>query len=122
MIRYHDTKSEAKAVDHQALLTRREQVADEITQTIGKLGVLCREEVELRDQLRRAAEADGSRANAFSTASSVMDVINSELTRAGLTPRRADPRVRLADLIADQNRRYRNQMTVRHLSRGQSAA
>jgi hypothetical protein len=121
MIGYHDTKTEA-AVDHQALLTRRVRIADDITQTIGKLGVLMREELELRDQLRRAAEAAGSRTNPFMTASSVMDAVNSELTRAGLTPRRADPRIRLVDLIEGQQVRYRNQMTVRQLSRGPSAA
>ena len=100
-------------MDHQALLTRRERIADDITQTIGRLGVLCREEVELRDQLRRAAEAAGSRANAFASATTVMDAINSELTRAGLTPRRADPRIRLADLIDGQHRRYCGQMAGR---------
>ena len=109
-------------MDYQALLTRRERIADEITQTIGRLGVLMREELELRDQLRRAAEADGSRANAFSSANTVMDAVNAELTRAGLTPRRADPRVRRGDLVEGQQVRYRNQMTVRQLSRGPSAA
>jgi hypothetical protein len=109
-------------VDYQALLTRRERIADEITQTIGRLGVLMREELELRDQLRRAAEADGSRTNPFMTASSVMDAVNSELTRAGLNLRRADPSIRLVDLVERQQVRYRNQMTVRQLARGPSAA
>jgi hypothetical protein len=109
-------------VDYQALLTRRERIADEITQTIGRLGVLCREELELRDQLRRAAEADGSRTNPFMTASSVMDAVNSELTRAGLSLRRADPSIRLVDLVERQQVRYRNQRTVRQLARGPSAA
>jgi hypothetical protein len=44
-----------------------------------------------------------------------MDAINSELTRAGLQPRRAD-------LVSGQQVRYRNQMRVRQLSRGPSAA
>ena len=109
-------------MDYQALLTRRERIADEITQTIGRLGVLMREELELRDQLRRAAEADGSRTNPFMTASSVMDAVNSELTRAGLNLRRADPSIRLVDLVERQQVRYRNQMTVRQLARGPSAA
>jgi hypothetical protein len=101
------------AVDHQALLTRRERVADDITQTIGKLGVLMREELELRDQLRRTAEAAGSRTNPFQSVRTVMDAVNSELARAGLQLRRADPRIRLADLIDGQHQRYRGQMAGR---------
>jgi hypothetical protein len=99
--------------DVEAMLTRRAQVADEITQTIGKLGVLVREELELQDKLRRAAEADGSRTNPFHTASTIMDVINSELTRAGVSPYRADPRHRLSSLVSDQQRRYVAQRTLR---------
>ena len=45
---------------------------------------LVREELELRDQLRRAAEAAGSRINPFHTAPSVEVAVNCELTRAGL--------------------------------------
>ena len=94
------------------LLTERAAVADEITEVIGRLGVLVRQEVELQDTLRRAAEADGSRTNPFSTAASVMDGINSELVRAGISPRRADPRFRLSALVADQQHRYRAQRQV----------
>jgi hypothetical protein len=77
-------RQEDVAVDYQTLLDRRAEIAEEITQTIGRLGVLVRQDIELQDQLRRAAERAGSRANAFSTTPTVMDAINSELTRAGL--------------------------------------
>src|SRR5687768_12722209 len=100
---------EAMAEDYQELLARRAEVADEITETIDKLGVLVRQEVDLQDTLRRGAEQAGVRANPFSTASTVMDAVNSELTRAGLAPRRADPRFRLTALVIDQNRRFRSQ-------------
>jgi hypothetical protein len=109
-------------VDYQTLLDRRAEIAEEITQTIGRLGVLCRQEVELQDQLRRAAERAGSRANAFSTTPTVMDAINSELTHAGLTLRRADPRMRLNTVVETQNRRYRGQMTGREPVSSPSAA
>lgn len=109
-------------VETEQLLDRRAEIADEITQTIGRLGVLLRQEVEVTDQLRRIAEADGSRTNPFSTASTVVDAINSELTRAGLAPRRADPRFRLSALVVDQNRRYRAQRETRAQVSGQSAA
>jgi hypothetical protein len=104
------------AVDHQALLDktlldRRAVVADEITQVIGKLGVLVREEAELRTQLGRVHRAAGSCAEPFDAETTVMDAINSELTRAGLTLRRGDPSIRLGGLVDDQNRRYRSQMT-----------
>jgi hypothetical protein len=104
------------SVDHQALLDktlldRRAVVADEITALIGKLGVLAREEAELRTQLGRIQRAAGSCAGPFDTATTVMDAINSELTRAGLTLRGGDPGIRLGDLVDDQNRRYRSQMT-----------
>jgi hypothetical protein len=104
------------------LLARREQIATEITETIDKLGDLVRQEIETQDTLRRAAERDGSRTNPFSTASTVADAINSELTRAGISPRRADPRFRLNSLVVDQNRRYRNQAAGRAQVTGQSAA
>jgi hypothetical protein len=97
-------------VDYQALLARRAAVAEEMTQAIGRLGVLVREEQELQDRLRRGAEAGGTRANPFHTASTVMDAICAELTRAGLSPHRA---VRLADLVDHQNRRYRGHVAGR---------
>jgi hypothetical protein len=84
--------------------------------------VLCRQEVELQDHLRRAAERAGSRANAFSTTPTVMDAINSELTRAGLSLCRADPRMRLNAVVETQNRRYRGQVAGREQIAGQSAA
>jgi hypothetical protein len=104
------------------MLTRRATVADEITQVIGKLGVLVREELELQETLRRAAERAGSKANAFSTTPTVMDAINSELTRAGLRLCRADPRMRLTAVVDTQNSRYRGQMSGRQPVAGQSAA
>jgi hypothetical protein len=110
------------AVNYQELLERRAEVADEIVKTIDKLGELAAEERDLQDQLRRAAEHDGSRTNPFSTASTVMDAVNSELTRAGISPRRADPRFRLTALVVDQNRRYRAQRETRGQVRSPSAA
>jgi hypothetical protein len=95
------------------MLARRTQVADEITKTIDALGRLVAEELDLQGQLRRIAEADGSRTNPFSTASMIMDVINSELTRAGVSPYRADPRHRLTVLVDSQHVRYRAQRTLR---------
>ena len=115
-------RQEDVIVNYNSLLDCRAEIAEEITQTIGRLGVLCRQEVELQDQLRRAAERAGSRANAFSTTPTVMDAINSELTHAGLRLCRADPRMRLNAVIETQNRRYRGQMAGREPAFGQSAA
>jgi hypothetical protein len=71
-------------VDYQALLDRRAQIGDEISQTIGRLGVLLgvlmRQEVELQNLLRRTAEAAGVKANAFATPTTVPDAICAELT------------------------------------------
>jgi hypothetical protein len=127
MIGYLNTKVEVAmgattGADYQTLLDRLTRVADDIVQTVGKLGVLVREELELRAQLRRAAEAAGSRTNPFATATPTESAVNSELTRAGLNLRRADPRIRLAELTDSQHVRYRNQMSVREQVRGQSAA
>jgi|SRR4051812_29246249 hypothetical protein len=110
------------AEDYQEMLDRRAAVADEIVKTIDALGELAAEERDLQDRLRRLGEHAGSRTNPFSTASTVADAINSELTRAGISPRRADPRFRLNSLVIDQNRRYRNQAAVRAQVTGQSAA
>jgi hypothetical protein len=110
------------AVDDQALLDRRAAVAEEITQTIDKLGELVAEERQLEDRLRRLGKGAGVRANPFSTATTVVDAICSELTRAGLSSRRADPRMRLTALVVDQHRRYASQRQVRDLVTGQSAA
>ena len=110
------------AEDYQELLARRAAVANEITQTIDKLGELVAEERDLQDRLRRLGEAAGARANPFATASTVMDAVNSELTRAGISPRRSDPRFRLTALVTDQNRRYRSQREVRQQVVDQSAA
>jgi hypothetical protein len=107
------TMSATTGADYHELLDRRTRVADDITQTIGKLGVLMREELELRDQLRRAAEAAGSVTNPFATAISTESAVNAELTRAGLNLRRGDPRIRLVDLVDSQQVRYRNQMVGR---------
>jgi hypothetical protein len=68
-------------VDYQALLDRRVAVADEIVATIDKLGELATEERDLQDRLRRLGEAAGVKANAFSTAATITDALNSELTR-----------------------------------------
>jgi hypothetical protein len=95
------------------MLARRAEVANDIVKTIDLLGALVRQEIELQDTLRRAVERDGSRTNAFSTASTIMDAVNSELVRVGVNPRRADPRYRLVALITDQHRWYRSQWAAR---------
>jgi hypothetical protein len=122
MVGYHDTKQEDVVVEYQELLARRAQVADAIVATIDKLGELVAEERELQDRLRRLGEAAGVKATPFSTAVTTVDAVNSELTRVGLSPRRADPRMRLTALVVDQNRRYRAQREVRQQVAGQSAA
>jgi hypothetical protein len=109
-------------IELEQLLARREAIADEITAVIGKLGVLVREEQELQDHLRRAAERDGSRTNAFATALTVSDAVCGELTAAGLVPRRGDPAVHLAPLIEGQHRKYRDQRAVRKQVAGRSVA
>ena len=106
----------------ETLLTRRAEIAEEISETITRLGTLLRQELELRDQLRRAAEHDGSRTNPFETAVSIVDAVCGELTRAGLVPHRADARLRLSSLVRDQNSRYRSQKEVRAQVTGKSAA
>lgn len=103
-------RQEGMVVDYQTLLDRRAEIAEEITQTIGRLGVLWRQEVELQDQLRRAGEHAGVRANAFSTTPDLTDAICGELTRAGLALRRSDPRMRVTAVVETQNRRYRGQV------------
>jgi hypothetical protein len=108
--------------DVEKMLQRREQIADEISQVVGRLGVLVREESELQETLRRAAKRAGSKANAFATTPDITDALCAELTRAGLALRRADPRLRLSAVIVDQNRRYRGQMAGREPVAGQSAA
>jgi hypothetical protein len=110
------------AVDYQELLDRRAAVADEIVATIDRLGDLAAEERNLQDRLRRLGEAAGMKATPFSTASTVADAVNSELTRCGISPRRADPRYRLTSLVRDQNTRYRAQREVRQQVVDQSAA
>jgi hypothetical protein len=108
--------------DVEKMLQRREAIAEEITGVIGRLGALVREELELQETLRKQAEWAGLTANAFSTSVGVVDAINSELTSAGLSPRRSDPRLRLSSVVDNQNRRYRGQVAVLKPAVGQSAA
>jgi hypothetical protein len=109
-------------IELEQLLARREAVADEITAAIGRLGVLVREELELQDMLRRAAERDGSRTNAFSTSITVTDAICGELAAAGLNLHRGDRQVRLMPLIGSQHGRYRAQFAVRKQVAGRPTA
>jgi hypothetical protein len=109
-------------VETETLLDRRAQVAEEISKTIAQLGTLLSEELQLRDQLRRALERDGLSTIVFETAVSIQDAICGELTKAGLHPHRADPRLRLTSLVRDQNSRFRNQAAVRAQAAGKSAA
>src|SRR3954452_10329501 len=108
--------------DGEQLLDGREQIAEEMTQAIGRLGVLWRQEVELQDQLRRAGEHAGVRANAFSTTPDLTDAICGELTRVGLALRRADPRMRVTAVVDSQGRRFRGQMAGREPVSNPSAA
>jgi hypothetical protein len=110
------------AVDYQELLDRRAVIADQIVATVEKLGELAAEKRDLQDRLRRLGEAAGVRANAFATQLSVLNAVNSELTRCGLSPRRSDPRLRLGALVTDQHRRYRAQRETREQVSNQSAA
>lgn len=107
---------------YQDLLARRAAVADEITSVIDKLGTLVTEEETIQNQLHRLGAAAGVRANVFSTANSFMDGVCSELTRAGLSIRRSDPRFRLSALVVDQHRRYRALRQTRPQVTDQSAA
>lgn len=109
-------------MDYQTLLDRRAEIADEISETITRLGSLMRQEVELRDQLRRIAERDGAKTNPFENAVSIADAICGELTRAGLVPHRADSRLRLRALVEGQHERYLRQADVRKQVRSPSAA
>jgi hypothetical protein len=108
--------------DIEALLAERENVADQIVQTIGRLGTLVRQQNELEESLRRAAERDGSRTNAFSTSITVTDAICGELTAAGLSLHRGDRQVRLMPLVAGQHGRYRAQAAVRKQVASRSVA
>jgi hypothetical protein len=108
--------------DVEAMLARREQIGAEITEVVGRLGVLVREESEIEETLRRTAERAGSKANAFSTAPTALDAVCSELARAGINLRRSDPRMRLTAVVETQNHRYRGQMAGREPASGQSAA
>jgi hypothetical protein len=63
-------------IELEQMLARREAVADEIAAVVGRLGTLLREEQELQEHLRRAAERDGATGNAFATALSFSDVLN----------------------------------------------
>jgi len=104
------------------MLARREQVAAQIVKAVDTLGDLITEENVLQDSLRRCAERDGAKTNAFNTVSSTNDAVCSELTRRGLRLHRADPRYRLVSLVLDQHGRYRKQSAVRSQVTGQSAA
>jgi hypothetical protein len=110
------------AEDYQELIRRRAVVADQIVDVIETLGQLATEERALEERLRKLGEAAGVKANAFSTAVSITDAISSELTRCGLSPRRADPRLRVSSLIRDQHSRYRSQREVCAQVVGKSAA
>jgi len=114
------------AEDYQELIQRRAVVADQIVDVIETLGQLAAEARALEDRLRKFGEANGVKANAFSTQPNLEDGINSELSRAltpaSISPRRSDPRLRLDVLVRDQNRRHRAQREVRELVAGQSAA
>jgi hypothetical protein len=66
------------------MLEQRAAVAAEITQVIGRLGPLVREEKELASQIRRQLERAGIKAEPFSTAMNFETIINHELGRAGV--------------------------------------
>jgi hypothetical protein len=91
------------------MLARREAIADEITQAIGRVGVLVREEKELSSEIRREIARSGITALPFSTTPDFEEIINHELGRAGVEAWRCaapwDPR--LSDLVGGQSRNVR---------------
>jgi hypothetical protein len=99
--------------DVEQMLTRREAIADEITQAIGRVGVLVREEKELTDDLRRALSAASIKTEPFATQPNFAEAICAELSRTGLNLHRADPRISLNLLVAEQNRRTRGLLATK---------
>jgi len=95
--------------DVEAMLARREQIAEELVATIGRAGTLVREEKELAAQIRREIARSGIAALPFSTQPDFEEIINHELGRAGIEAWRvATPfGPRLTDLTSAQNRNVR---------------
>src|SRR4051812_35589448 len=95
--------------DVEAMLTRRAEIADEITQTIGRLGMLVREEKELAAQIRRELGRVDISAQPFSTHPDFETIINHELGQAGVEAWRvASPfGARLTELVDSQQRNVR---------------
>jgi hypothetical protein len=94
--------------DVEAMLTRREQIADEIAAAAAQVGALCREEQELAERVRRGLRAIGLKAEPLSTAVDFRQGVCAELSAAGLDLRRTDPRVTLGAVVDGQHRNIRS--------------
>ena len=91
--------------DVEAMLARREQIAEELVATIGRAGTLVREEKELAAQIRREIARSGITALPFGTQPDFETIINHELGRAGVEAWRcaAPWGPRLTDLVDRQH-------------------
>jgi hypothetical protein len=95
------------------MLARREQIAAEMSDLIGRLAPLVAEEQELTSALRREMVRFGITAELFATQPNYAETICAELTAAGLRLHRADPRLRLASVVAEQHRRTRARLATK---------
>jgi hypothetical protein len=98
--------------DVEAMLARREAIAAEMSDLIGRLAPLVAEEQELTSDLRREMVRFGITAELFATQPNFAETICAELTAAGLRLHRADPRVRLSSVVAEQHRRTRAKLAT----------
>jgi hypothetical protein len=86
---------------------RREAIAAEMSELIKRLGTLAAEEKPLTDDLRRALSAASIKTEPFATQPNFAEAICAELNRIGLNLHRADPRIGLNLLVAEQHHRTR---------------
>ena len=94
------------------LLVRREAVAAEMSDLIARLAPLVAEEQALTSDLRREMVRSGITAELFATQPNFAETICAELTRAGLRLHRADARLRLSSVVAEQHRRTRAKLAT----------
>jgi hypothetical protein len=91
------------------LLAKREALAEEMTQVVGRLGELVHEEKKVEEQLRRRLVQTGIKAEPFSTHPDFETTISSELGRTGMQVWRvASPwGPRLTEVVGQQHRTIR---------------